>query len=53
MKLPVWQTLVIGGMAVLAGGATQSWNLVWFGAGLMGSTTIASLVMEDLNNRKV
>ena len=48
-----WQPLVIGGVAVVAGGATQTWPLFYFGVGLMGSATLASVVMEDHTERKV
>jgi len=53
-SIPTWQMLVVGAMAVVTGGATQSWSLLCFGVGLMGSTTIASAVLEDRQrDRKV
>lgn len=53
MRFSPWQSLTIGGVAVMAGGVSQSWPLLWFGIGVMGSTTIASAVMEDRHpNRK-
>ena len=50
--MPIAALLVVGATAIVTGGAIQSWALLCFGTGLMGSTTVASVAASVVRGPK-